>query len=64
MSLTRSINDPKELLNIIKNDPELVVKVIKVANSSLFSPGKSITTINHSIVYSTSAAIVDRRVFR
>jgi hypothetical protein len=51
MSLTRSINDPQELLNIIKNDPELVVKVIKVANSSLFSLRKSITTINHSIVY-------------
>ena len=51
MSLTRNINDPKELLNIIKNDPELVVKVIKIANSSLFSMRKSITTINHAIVY-------------
>jgi HD-like signal output (HDOD) protein len=51
MSLTRNINDPKELLNVIKNDPELVVKVIKVANSSLFALRKSITTINHAIVY-------------
>lgn len=51
MSLTRNINDPKELLSIIKNDPELVVKVIKVANSSLFGLRKSITTINHAIVY-------------
>ncbi|GAC30078.1 HDOD domain-containing protein [Brumicola pallidula] len=51
MSLTRNINDPKELLNIIKNDPELVVKVINVANSSLFALRKSITTINHAIVY-------------
>ena len=51
MSLTRDINDPKELLDIIKNDPELVVKVIKAANSSLFALRKSITTINHAIVY-------------
>jgi HD-like signal output (HDOD) protein len=51
MSLTRDINDPKELMDIIKNDPELVVKVIKVANSSLFALRKSITTINHAIVY-------------
>ena len=51
MSLTRNINDPKELMDIIKNDPELVVKVIKVANSSLFALRKSITTINHAIVY-------------
>lgn len=51
MSLTRNINDHKELLDIIKNDPELVVKVIKVANSSMFALHKSITTINHAIVY-------------
>lgn len=51
MSLTRDINDPKELMEIVKNDPELVVKVIKVANSSLFALRKSITTINHAIVY-------------
>lgn len=51
MSLTRDINDPKQLLDIIKNDPELVVKVIKVSNSSLFALRKSITTINHAIVY-------------
>jgi HD-like signal output (HDOD) protein len=51
ISLTREINDPKELLYIIKNDPELVVYVIKVANSSLFGLRKSITTINHAIVY-------------
>nr|WP_297348229.1 HDOD domain-containing protein [uncultured Glaciecola sp.] len=49
--LTRNITDPKELLSIIKNDPELVVNVIKVANSSLFALRKSITTINHAIVY-------------
>lgn len=51
MSLTRDINDPKELMAIVKNDPELVVKVIKVANSSIFALRKSITTINHAIVY-------------
>ena len=51
MSLTRDINDPQELLEIIKKDPELVVKVIKVANSSLFALSKAITTINHAIVY-------------
>ena len=51
MSLTRDINDPKTLMDIIKKDPELVVKVIKVANSSLFALSKSITTINHAIVY-------------
>lgn len=51
LSLTKDINDPKDLLDIIKNDPELVVKVIKVANSSLFALKKSITTINHAIVY-------------
>lgn len=51
MSLTRDINEPKELLYIIKNDPELVVKVIKVSNSSLFALRNAITTINHAIVY-------------
>jgi hypothetical protein len=51
ISLTRDIKYPMELLYIIKNDPELVVKVIKVANSSLFALRKSITTINHAIVY-------------
>ncbi|MBF7071955.1 HDOD domain-containing protein [Glaciecola sp. MH2013] len=51
MSLTRDISDPQELLDIVKKDPELVVKVINVANSSLFALQKSITTINHAVVY-------------
>lgn len=51
LSLTRDINDPQVLLDIIKNDPELVVRVIKIANSSLFGSRKAITTINHAVVY-------------
>lgn len=40
-----------KLENIIKKDPVLSIKILKLANSSFFSPVKPITTIAHSIRY-------------
>ena len=40
-----------KLENVIKKDPVLSIKILKLANSSFFSPVKPITTIAHSIRY-------------
>ncbi len=40
-----------KLENVIKKDPVLSIKILKLANSSFFSPVKPITTISHSIRY-------------
>jgi len=41
----------KKLESVIKKDPVLSIKILKLANSSFFSPVKPITTIAHSIRY-------------
>jgi len=51
MSLSRSITDAQELINIIKSDPELVAKVLNMANSPFFGLRKAITDINHAVIY-------------
>lgn len=51
LSLTKNIVDPKELFNIIRTDPELVAKVLKIVNSPLFALRKPITTINHAVIF-------------
>jgi hypothetical protein len=51
MSLSRSITDAQELINIIKGDPELVAKVLNMANSPFFGLRKPITDINHAVIY-------------
>ncbi|MDT0595049.1 HDOD domain-containing protein [Glaciecola petra] len=43
--------DPKQLYDIVRTDPELVAKVINVANSPLFGLSKPITNVNHAVVY-------------
>jgi HD-like signal output (HDOD) protein len=49
--LTTIDPDPKKLYEIIRTDPELVAKVINVANSPLFGLSKPITNVNHAVVY-------------
>nr|WP_136252741.1 HDOD domain-containing protein [Ningiella ruwaisensis] len=51
MSLSRSITDAQELINIVKSDPELVAMVLNMANSPFFGLRKAITDINHAVVY-------------
>lgn len=51
MSLSKSITDAQELLNIVKSDPELVAMVLNMANSPFFGLRKAITDINHAVIY-------------
>ncbi|WP_371193684.1 HDOD domain-containing protein [Glaciecola sp. SC05] len=51
MSLSRSITDAQELINIVKSDPELVAMVLNMANSPFFGLRKAITDINHAVIY-------------
>lgn len=51
ISLSKSITDAQELINIIKSDPELVAKVLNMANSPFFGLRKAITDINHAVIY-------------
>jgi hypothetical protein len=51
ISLSKSITDAQELIKIIKSDPELVAKVLNMANSPFFGLRKAITDINHAVIY-------------
>lgn len=51
MSLSKSITDAQELINIVKSDPELVAMVLNMANSPFFGLRKAITDINHAVIY-------------
>ncbi len=50
-ALCNKTAEAKELYTIIRKDPELVAKVINVANSPLFGLSKPITNLNHAIVF-------------
>jgi hypothetical protein len=49
--LSCNITDAKTLYETVKTDPELVAKIINVANSPLFGLSKPITNVHHAIVY-------------
>lgn len=49
--LTCNITNAKTLYETVKTDPELVAKIINVANSPLFGLSKPITNVHHAIVY-------------
>ena len=51
MSLSKSITDAQELINIVRSDPELVAMVLNMANSPFFGLRKAITDINHAVIY-------------
>ena len=52
MELASDINsDPKELVEVIEHDPVLILKILKVVNSSYFSLAQKITSVNHAVVY-------------
>ena len=50
-SLISDITVPKALFDIVRTDPELVAKVINMANSALYGVSQPITTVNHAITY-------------
>jgi HD-like signal output (HDOD) protein len=50
-SLVGNITDSKALYDLVRTDPELVAKIINVANSPLFGLSQPITTVNHAITY-------------
>lgn len=50
--LTRDMNcSPKELIQIIEQDPLVTVKVLRVVNSAHYSMPKQVTSISHAVVY-------------
>ncbi len=50
--LTRDINSqPKELVSVIETDPVMMVKILRVLNSSYYNWPNQITSINRSVVY-------------
>jgi hypothetical protein len=51
IALSKSITDAQELIKVIKSDPELVAKVLNMANSPFFGLRKAITDINHAVIY-------------
>jgi len=50
-NLSKSITNPQELIQIVKSDPELVAKVLNLANSPFFGLRKIITDVNHAVIY-------------
>jgi len=51
LSLTQGVFEPNELFDLIKTDPEMTAKILKVVNSPLFSLRQPITSINHAIIF-------------
>jgi HD-like signal output (HDOD) protein len=52
IELTSDINsDPKVLVEVIQHDPILVMKILRLVNSSYFGLAQKITSINHAVVY-------------
>lgn len=52
IELTSDINsNPKELVEVIEHDPILIMKILKLVNSSYFGLAHKITSVNHAVVY-------------
>lgn len=52
LELTSDINcNPKELVQVIEHDPVLILKILKLVNSSYFGLAQKISSINHAVVY-------------
>lgn len=52
LALTRDMNcSPKELIQVIEQDPLVTVKVLRVVNSAHYSMPKQVTSISHAVVY-------------
>ena len=49
--LTSGVNDPDELIEIVKSDPEITAKILRTVNSAAFSLSRPINSINHAITY-------------
>jgi putative nucleotidyltransferase with HDIG domain len=50
--LSADINcNPSELVKVIEHDPVLVLRILKMVNSSYFGLAKKITSVNHAIIY-------------
>ncbi|CAN2040064.1 HDOD domain-containing protein [Candidatus Magnetomoraceae bacterium gMMP-15] len=52
LELTSDIEcSPRDLVNVIKHDPVLTIKLLKLVNSPYFGLSRSITTVNQAAVY-------------
>ncbi len=52
LELTRDSNaTPKDLVQVINNDPVVTVKILKVVNSAYYSLPKQITSVGNAVVY-------------
>lgn len=52
IQLTSDINsDPRELVEVIQHDPILMMRILKLVNSSYFGLAQKISSINHAVVY-------------
>lgn len=52
IELTSDINsDPRDLVEVIEHDPILIMKILKLVNSSYFGLAQKITSVNHAVVY-------------
>jgi putative nucleotidyltransferase with HDIG domain len=52
LELTRRMDcSPKELVQVIENDPVVTVKVLRVVNAAYYSLPKPITSIKHAVVH-------------
>ncbi|MFZ3114986.1 MAG: HDOD domain-containing protein [Syntrophales bacterium] len=52
IQLTSDINsDPRDLVDAIQHDPILMMRILKLVNSSYFGLDQKISSINHAIVY-------------
>jgi HD-like signal output (HDOD) protein len=52
LELTSDIDsDPKILVEVIQHDPILVMKILRLVNSTYFGLAQKISSINHAVVY-------------
>ena len=50
--MTRNVEcAPKDLVQVIENDPVVTVRVLRVINAAYFSLPKKTTSIKHAVVY-------------
>ncbi len=52
MHLTSDINSPpREIVAVIERDPVLMMRILKLVNSSFFGLSQQITSVSHAVVY-------------
>lgn len=59
LSLAREVQDPKKLADVVKTDPEIAAKILRMVNSSYYCLSTEINSIQHAVVYLGAGFVKD-----